>query len=110
MRNKTAPAGGHRGRQPRGGFTPQMGAMGGSEELRITTSADPNLQCDLKTQLAWALQILLIKMAPACVAPEPLPLQAGSSQGEQKAKQTSPKLSVRKVTVRVGTRRPFNVG
>jgi len=33
---------------------------------------DPSFQCDLETQLSWALESTAKKMAPACVAPEPL--------------------------------------
>ena len=42
---------------------------------------DPSFQCDLETQLSWALESTAKKMAPACVAaPEPLVPPKGTKE------------------------------
>jgi hypothetical protein len=41
---------------------------------------DPSFQCDLETQLSWAPETTAKKMAPACVAPEPLVPPKGTNR------------------------------
>jgi len=51
-------------------YSPEGGLVLGSKQQSM--GPDPSFQCDLETQLSWAPETTAKKMAPACVAPEPL--------------------------------------